>query len=131
MTMLANHDFDLTDADFRRISDVVYRYCGINLHDGKKDLVRARMAKQLRLGGFRSAAEYLQRVQADRSGGELVSLIDAISTNLTSFFREPAHFRYLRESFLPQLLERKRGDGHSRIRAWSAGCSSGDEAYSL
>jgi chemotaxis protein methyltransferase CheR len=131
MTMLANHDFDLTETDFRQISDVVYRYCGINLHDGKMDLVRARMAKQLRVGGFRSTAEYLQRVRADDSGAELVSLIDAISTNLTSLFREPAHFRHLREKFLPGLLERKRRNGPFRIRAWSAGCSSGEEAYSL
>jgi chemotaxis protein methyltransferase CheR len=131
MTMLVNQDFDLTEADFRQISDVVYRYCGINLHDGKKDLVRARVAKQLRIGGFCSAAEYLERVQTDRSGGELVSLIDAISTNLTHFFREPAHFQHLRESFLPRLLERKRRQGRFRIRAWSAGCSSGEEAYSL
>src|SRR5258708_771201 len=108
MTMLANHDFELTEADFRRISDVVYQYCGINLHDGKKELVRARIAKQLRMGGFRSAQEYFRRLQTDETGEVFVSLIDAICTNLTSFFREPDHFRHLRETFLPNLLERNR-----------------------
>jgi chemotaxis protein methyltransferase CheR len=131
MTLIAADKFDLSEAEFRQISEVVYSHCGINLHDGKKALVRARIAKELRARGFRSASQYLGQIQADRSGAELASLIDALSTNLTSFFREPVHFQFLRERFLPELMERRRRGRQGRIRVWSAGCSSGQEPYSL
>ena len=90
--MLTLNEFNLTEADFQRVSDLVYRYCGINLHDGKKSLVQARVAKRLRSGGFQSVGDYLDHVAADASGREFALLIDAMSTNLTSFYREPDHF---------------------------------------
>lgn len=121
----------LTEREFQLISDLVYRHCGINLHDGKKDLVRARLAKCIRNTGASSVANYLDMVRSDASGREFASLIDAISTNLTSFFRESAHFDFLRGKFLPALIDKKRKKGSSRIRAWSAGCSTGEEPYSL
>jgi chemotaxis protein methyltransferase CheR len=74
---------------------MVYRHCGINLHEGKVPLVRARIAKRLRAGGFSSVAQYLDRVEADAGGPEFTALIDAMSTNLTSFFREIRHFEFL------------------------------------
>ncbi len=129
--MLLESQIAITEADYRRISDVVYRHCGINLHDGKRELVRARIAKRLRLTNCHSASAYLDQVLADPDGGEFTHLIDALSTNLTSFFRESKHFAYLEEHFLPHLLETKRRAGIRRIRAWSAGCSSGEEPYSL
>ena len=121
----------LADRDFRRISELVYKHCGINLHAGKKELVRARLAKRLRLGNFKTFAEYINHVVEDETGEHFATLIDTISTNLTSFFREPKHFEFLRNKFLPQLLERKEKRRDFRIRAWSAGCSSGEEAYSI
>jgi len=121
----------LTERDFRKISDLVYEHCGINLHDGKKELVRARLAKRLRLGNFKTFPEYIKHVLADKSGKEFSILIDSLSTNLTSFFREGQHFEFLRSSFLPGLLDRKRESRNFRIRAWSAGCSSGEEPYSI
>src|SRR5438046_705913 len=131
MTTTAKQNFALSEAEFRQISDVVHRYSGINLHEGKKDLVRARVAKQLRVRGFQSAAEQLQRIHADRSGRELCLLIDAVSTNVTSFFREVEHFEHLRAEFLPRILEQKRRERRLRLRGWSAGCSSGEEPYSI
>jgi chemotaxis protein methyltransferase CheR len=131
METLTIHDVVLTDRDFRKISNLVYEHCGINLHDGKKELVRARLAKRLRKGHFKTFPEYLKHVLADKTGKEFSILIDSLSTNLTSFFREGKHFEFLRNEFLPVLLERKRKNRNFKIRVWSAGCSSGEEPYSV
>lgn len=124
-------DFEISEADFRRLCDVVYRHCGISLNDEKKTLVRARIAKQLRASGFASAREYLKFALADCKSDAFRSLIDAISTNLTSFFRESSHFDFLSSTVLPDLLRRKRDSGDCRILGWSAACSSGEEPYSM
>lgn len=121
---------ELTDKEFDKISRLVYEQCGINLQDGKKELVKARLGKRLRSGQFESFRDYYQYVVKDPSGQELINLLDSISTNFTFFFREQKHFDYLRSEFLPELMRRKRNNGN-RIRFWSAGCSSGEEAYSL
>jgi len=121
----------LTEEDFRKISDIVYEHCGINLHNGKKELVRARVAKRLRSGNFKTFSEYIKYVLQDKTGTEFSILVDSLSTNLTGFFREPQHYAFLRSEFLPLLLERKKKKRDFRIRAWSAGCSSGEEPYSL
>jgi len=129
--MIAIDQDTLTEQEFQLISDLVYRHCGINLHDGKKELVRARLAKLVRSSGAASVSEYLAQVRADASGREFATLIDAISTNLTSFFREKTHFEYLKDKFLPSIASAQRHGTRCRVRAWSAGCSSGEEAYSL
>jgi len=122
---------DLSEKEFSELATLVYNHCGINLREGKRDLVRARLAKQMRVGKFSSPQAYLRHVTADTSGAEFRGLIDAISTNLTSFFRESTHFDYLNSTFLPALMKNKRRNGERIIRAWSAGCSTGEEAYSL
>jgi len=129
--MSATMNCDLGEAEFRLVSDMVYRHCGINLHDGKKDLVWARLAKRVRATGSESASAYVAQVRANPGGPEFAHLIDAVSTNLTSFFREQKHFDFLSTSLLPSLLGRKFKRGERRIRGWSAGCSSGEEPYSL
>jgi chemotaxis protein methyltransferase CheR len=121
----------LPDSDFSRIADLVYRHCGINLHGGKRELVRSRLVKRLRQGDFKTFSQYIDHVLQDSTGNEFSVLVDTLSTNLTSFFREPRHFHFLREEFLPRLLKRKQNDRDFRIRAWSAGCSSGEEPYSM
>jgi chemotaxis protein methyltransferase CheR len=131
MTLVAQQPADLTDREFQQISQMVYDHCGINLHEGKRELVRARMATRLRSGGFRSVGDYLEHVLADKTGSEFTTLIDTVSTNLTSFFRESRHFDYLNDKFLPALIESRQRDGHRRLRVWSAGCSSGEEPYTL
>jgi chemotaxis protein methyltransferase CheR len=129
--MIATEEHLVSDAEFRQISELVYRHCRINLHDGKKDLVQARLAKRIRSCGFTTVAEYMKHVLADGNGDEFTAFIDSLSTNLTSFFREVAHFNYLKEHFLPTLAATKRKQGSQRVLAWSAGCSSGEEPYSL
>lgn len=121
----------LTQAEFRRIRDMVHKQCGINLHEGKVDLVRARICKRLRAHRCGSASEYLDLLERDESGREIALLINEMSTNLTSFFREANHFNYLRNELLPKLLERKRAEGCNRLRFWSSACSTGQEPYTL
>jgi len=121
----------LSEKEFRTISDLVYKHCGINLHAGKKELVRARLAKRLRALNIKSFSEYIKFALSEASGNEFTSLIDSLSTNLTSFFREPAHFEHLRKVFYPAMMQQKRACNDFKIKAWSAGCSSGEEPYSL
>jgi len=131
MQTLTLNNLVLSENDFRKISNMVYEHCGINLHSGKKELVRARLAKLLRIKNFRTFPEYMKYVAEDKTGKEFSMLIDSISTNLTSFFREKQHFDFLQDKFLPSLLTRKQKKRNFKIRAWSAGCSSGEEPYSI
>ena len=131
MEILATQDIVLTDKDFLTISNLVYKHCGINLHDGKKELVRARLSKRLRTGNFRTFSDYIKYVLDDRTGEEFSMLIDVVSTNLTSFFREVQHFEFLQNKLLPEMLDRKQKNRDFKIRTWSAGCSSGEEPYSI
>jgi len=119
--------YELRDIDFEKISRLIYEQCGINLHEGKKELVKARLSKHLREGGFRSFAEYSRYVTTKEGSDELISMIDSLSTNLTSFFREEAHFRKLHE-ILPEMVGSSSRCG---LRVWCAGCSTGEEPYSL
>jgi len=121
----------LREAEFIQISDAVYKHCGINLHDGKKELVQARIAKRLRESKYTSPSAYVEEVLSNPNSEEFGHLIDAISTNLTSFFRENGHFQYLVEQHLPRVIDRKRKVGTPTIRCWSAGCSTGEEPYTL
>ncbi|MEN6427681.1 MAG: protein-glutamate O-methyltransferase [Phycisphaerales bacterium] len=131
MTALITQEVALGEQEFRLISDLVYKHCGINLHDGKKELVRARLAKRLREGNFGNFSDYIRYVLEDSTGREFSILVDSLSTNLTKFFREDQHFEYLRSQFLPRVLAAKQGRHDLRIRGWSAGCSTGEEPYSI
>src|ERR1044072_4298345 len=103
-----------------RIVRLVYERSGITLHDGKRALAGARLHKPLKAGGFRSFSDYVRHVETDRTGHELSVLIDAISTNHTSFFREDEHFRYLAQQVVPALLAAAR-PGRVWCAAWSTG----------
>ncbi|MBW1856828.1 MAG: protein-glutamate O-methyltransferase [Deltaproteobacteria bacterium] len=121
----------LKDSEFEKFSRYVYNKCGINLHDGKKELVKARLGKILRQRDFRSFSQYYDYVLNDKSGHELILLLDSISTNLTYFFRESQHFDFLRTKALPEIMNSKASLEDNNLRVWSAGCSSGEEAYSI
>jgi len=103
---------------------MIYQICGINLHEGKEALVRFRLLKRLRALGMESFEEYIDFLEHDSAGKEICLLIDVMTTNKTNFFREINHFNYLREKVLPDLTG-------SHLRFWSAGCSSGEEPFSL
>jgi len=122
---------ELSDLDFRRFSVLVYEKCGINLHKGKKELVRARLGKRLREAGFKDFRTYYRFVTQEDRGDELVKMLDAISTNLTSFFREEKHFDFLKRVVFPTYSVGENTAGLQKLQFWSAGCSSGEEPYSL
>ncbi len=111
--------------EFAEIRRLAYDTFGLDLRAGKETLVAARLGKQIRQSGCRSFEEYYQRVVADSTGESLINLIDALTTNHTSFFREPAHFDFLRKTFLPEWKSR------GSIDVWSAACSTGEEPYSI
>jgi chemotaxis protein methyltransferase CheR len=122
---------ELRDIDYERISRLVYEQCGINLHEGKRELIKARLGKRLREGAFKSFGEYYSFVTTEQGTEELISMIDSLSTNLTYFFREESHFKKLRE-VIPAILKEQDQNGQTvKLRIWSAGCSSGEEPYSL
>lgn len=120
---------ELTKTQFVSISNLVKGLCGINLHEGKQALVKARLNKRLRALGLRDFGQYLDRVRDDVDGSEARMMLDALSTNLTYFFREPRHFEILKAGVVPAILARHKQDRH--LRVWSAGCSSGEEPYSI
>ena len=127
MTELPVHHLSgLDEESFERISRILYQHSGIALSAGKHELVKSRLGKRIRATGIGGFEEYLAYIEQDRSGRELRELIDALTTNKTSFFRESEHFDFLRQSVLPKLRE---SSGKKRI--WSAGCSTGEEPYTI
>ncbi len=122
---------ELNDKDFEKFSKLVYELCGINLHEGKKELVKARLGKRLREGNYKTFKEYYHYVTTSEGGDELIAMIDSISTNLTSFYREASHFTRLR-SIVSSVLEKAGSSGAApRFNVWSAGCSTGEEPYTI
>lgn len=121
----------MRDSEFDFIRHLVYERSRINLSPDKRQLVSARLGKRLRATNVPSIGEYVRLLQAPGSDEELANLIDAISTNHTFFFRESAHFDYLREVVVPEMLARSRTERWTRFRVWSAACSSGEEPYSI
>jgi len=111
--------------EFAKIRQLAYDTFGLDLRAGKETLVSTRLGKQIRESGCRSFDEYYQHVVEDSTGESLINLIDALTTNHTSFFREPAHFDFLRKTFLPEWKDR------GTIGIWSAACSTGEEPYSI
>ncbi|MBI5440749.1 MAG: protein-glutamate O-methyltransferase [Deltaproteobacteria bacterium] len=122
----------LGQKEFGRLSAFIEGHCGIRMPPGKKVMLEARLRKRLRALGLASFSEYCDRVLGDRaSDEELVHMIDAVTTNKTDFFREPQHFEYLVRRAIPGLI-REAGCGiRKELMVWSAGCSSGEEPYTL
>jgi chemotaxis protein methyltransferase CheR len=104
----------------------MYSISGVNLTDGKRELVKARLSKRMRATGWSSVKDYVDFIQSEAGREELSRMVDALTTNKTDFFREPAHFHFLREQILPEY-----SDPYRPFRVWSAGCSSGEEPYTL
>jgi chemotaxis protein methyltransferase CheR len=121
----------LTDKDFRNFSALIYEKCGINLHQGKRELLKARLAKVLRKSNFRSIKDYYDYLMKDTNGEAFIPLLDVISTNLTAFFREPKHYEFLASTVVEELYRPGAVKSSGDIRIWCAGCSSGEEAYSI
>jgi len=119
----------LSDKDFKRLSEFIYDFVGIKMPPAKKVMVEGRLAKRIRLLGRKDYEDYCNFVFSPEGQRlELIHLIDVITTNKTDFFREPTHFDYLTNQALPLLLQ---SSTSRKIRFWSAGCSTGEEPYTL
>lgn len=127
MASVYEREFAFTQHDFEYIRDLVGERTGIVLSDHKVDMVYGRLARRLRQLRLRSFKDYLDKISQD-GDQELVEFTNALTTNLTAFFREPHHFDFLRKTAIPGLIERR---PHKRLRVWSAGCSTGEEPYTI
>ncbi|MBI5461619.1 MAG: protein-glutamate O-methyltransferase CheR [Gammaproteobacteria bacterium] len=121
-------EFQFTDRDFAFLRQIAYEHTGITLGDTKRQMVYGRLARRIRQLGLDSFAAYCQRIENDLDS-ELGELVNAITTNLTSFFRENHHFEHLTDTALPEIVAHNAGA--RRLRVWSAGCSTGEEPYSI
>lgn len=122
-------EFAFTWSDFRKIAAVVHAEAGIVLADSKVNLVYSRLAKRLRLIGLRSFRDYCALIEASDGTDERQAMIAAMTTNVTRFFREPHHFEFLTSHIMPAIGAAAKSG--KRVRIWSAGCSSGEEPYSI
>ena len=121
----------MRDSEFDFIRSLVYERSRINLGPDKRQLVAARLGKRLRATNLPNVSDYCRLLNSPAADSELSHLIDAISTNHTFFFRETAHFDFLRTQVLPEFALRARAERWKRLNVWSAACSSGEEPYSL
>jgi chemotaxis protein methyltransferase CheR len=119
-------EFVLSRDDFDRISQMIYADAGIHLAEGKAALVYARLAKRLRALRMQAFRDYCDLVSSPEGASERQEMLTSLTTNVTRFFREPHHFEHLKMHVLPPLAQRR-----SRIRLWSAACSTGQEPYSI
>jgi chemotaxis protein methyltransferase CheR len=119
----------LSMTEFRKLSEFIYREYGIKLPDVKKTMLEGRLQKRLKANSITTFKDYVDFVFSDEGKKkELIHMIDVVTTNKTDFFREPAHFDYLTEVALPEILK----DGSRKnLKIWSAGCSSGEEPYTI
>ena len=122
-----NREFTMTYANFAHIRDIAYDLTGITLSDHKQNMIYGRLARRLRALGLSSFDDYCNLLSEDSP--ELHEFINAITTNLTAFFRENHHFDFLKTTAFPNIIRKNMAS--KRLRIWSAGCSTGEEPYSI
>jgi chemotaxis protein methyltransferase CheR len=126
---LVSGEFPLTAQDFQRIAQILHADSGIRLREGRAALVYSRLGKRLRALGLQSFRDYCELVAGADGLDERRAMLAALTTNVTRFFREPHHFDHLKVQLNGALANRVRAGG--RLRLWSAGCSTGEEPYSI
>lgn len=124
-------EFAFDRAHFDRIVRLIYRLAGISLAPHKMEMVYARLARRLRELHLSDFDAYCDLLDSEAGESEVGMLVNALTTNLTAFFREAHHFDYLRDRVLPDVRRRADAAGERRLRIWSAGCSSGQEPYTI
>lgn len=118
-----------TSSDFAYIAAFAHRNFGLNLPEAKQSLVQSRITRRMRKLGVTKFADYRRLIETTDCNDERIQILSALTTNVTSFFREEHHFKYLKENILPPLI--KAANAGNSLRIWSAGCSTGQEAYSI
>jgi chemotaxis protein methyltransferase CheR len=123
------YDVRLEPEQFRALARIARQDAGLTIPEGKAGMVQSRLARRLRVVGLDGFDAYLALVESTGGAEERRELISALTTNVTQFFRERHHFETLRNEVLPPLVARAQTGG--RVRLWSAGCSTGQEAFSI
>ncbi|MCP4127809.1 MAG: protein-glutamate O-methyltransferase CheR [Gammaproteobacteria bacterium] len=129
VNIIVEREFRFTANDFEFLRDVVNRSTGIVVTDEKEDMFYSRLARRIRRLGLDDFKQYCDLLKNDEDGIETAMLANAITTNLTSFFREEHHFHFLSQTVFPELA--KTSAAGRRLRIWSAGCSTGEEPHSI
>jgi chemotaxis protein methyltransferase CheR len=125
----SSREIPFTNADFQQLAALARKQFGLSLAESKKPLVYSRLSRRLKARNVDGFPEYLALLDKRDEVDERFELISALTTNVTSFFRENHHFEMLQDDVLPNLIQRAKSGG--RLRIWSAGCSSGQEPYSI
>jgi chemotaxis protein methyltransferase CheR len=125
------HNLNMSDRTFKRLGTYIHSEFGIKMPDTKKTMLQARLQKRLRALQIASYEDYFDYVHSSEGEDEIVHMIDAVSTNKTDFFREPAHFDYLTNTALPELIRQRPAAVRRPFTFWSAGCSTGEEPYTM
>jgi chemotaxis protein methyltransferase CheR len=118
-----------SDADFEHYKALIYKESGITFTSTNRSILESRLKEQLRSLGIDSVKTHFARISTNKE--ELKSFLDSITTNLTRFFRNQAHFDALEHYVVPELMKIKQGSGSTSIKIWSAGCSTGEEPYTI
>jgi chemotaxis protein methyltransferase CheR len=122
----------MRESDFRRLSELISKLCGIKMPFAKKTMLEGRLRKRLRSLGLDDFEQYCNFVLSPQGlDSEYIHMVDLVTTNKTDFFREPQHFSYLTTMVLPQLLQGQGWGIKGKLNVWSAGCSTGEEPYTL
>jgi chemotaxis protein methyltransferase CheR len=123
-------EFPFSEADFRKLADFTYQHTGIALSESKRDLVYNRLSRRLRALGLPTFSDYLDYLEGPEGVSEKERFINSVSTNHTRFFRESHHFAHFR-THVAAKFARENPQGRGRMRLWSAGCSTGEEPYTI
>ncbi|MFT6557605.1 CheR family methyltransferase [Sneathiella sp.] len=130
-TTSSESEFAFSDTEFKRLTGIVRELTGIVLGDHKKEMVYGRLARRLRKLGMQSFAQYCALLDSQNASQETGFLVNAITTNLTKFYRESHHFDFLTDHIGRIQSDTARRSGDKKVFFWSAGCSSGEEPYSI
>lgn len=122
-------DTFLSDPQFEKIRDLIYNASGIHFSSSNRTILESRLKERLRKSETPTVDEYIKLITSDE--GEMKTLLDTVTTNLTRFFRNTAHFQTFERHVIPELVAYKKSKGEKTLKLWSAGCSTGEEPYSL
>jgi chemotaxis protein methyltransferase CheR len=131
-TISMKKELKISDSEFKQLRDYIYEQSGIYIADNRKYLLENRLSNRLKHLNLKSFSEYYYYLQYDPNRkGEINRLFEVVTTNETSFFRNPPQLKVFQENVLPQVLDHIRKTPGKRLRIWSAGCSTGEEPYTL
>ncbi len=117
----------LKDEEFEKFKDLIYNESGIHFSNMNRPILESRIKERLKVKKLTEPLEYFKLVHSDKN--ETMTLLDSVTTNLTRFFRNESHFQALREIVFPEIINRKKDE--KKIKIWSAGCSTGEEPFSI